>query len=145
MAKSVSLSQMMGTYHVSVVGDQTHLAVPKEFVDADGVKQTRTMFIPMTRMVVVLTSPKGGSVKFQAISMGKKTTVSRLTDLPVELVKNITPYGEAMITKPGSGKAQPIKLADAVATICRMTGVSPALATELFSFEAALVECEVGA
>lgn len=127
----------MGTYSVQVDAIQTRLPVPK-ITYVDGVEHTRTMFIPMTKLVVVLTSTKGGSVRFQATSMGKKTTVSRLTDLPVEMMRNQTPYGESLVVKPGSGKAQPIKMTDAVSSIQRMTGASAKDAESLFNFESLL-------
>lgn len=136
MSKSVSQSFKLGTYQVSVDGTQTKLKVPKISHLPNGDEVSRDMWIPMTKMVVKLTSPKGGSVTFQATSMGKKTTVSRLTDLPVELVKNVTAHGDALVVKPGSGKAQPIRMDDALTSIIRMTGTSMSQADELFDFDA---------
>jgi hypothetical protein len=133
MPKAATLSLTLGTYHIDVDAKQTHLKVKKP-VQVNGVWKEVDRWIPMTKVILILTNSKGGAVLFQATSMGKRTTVSRQTDLPPEMVKSLLATGPAMVER--GNKPLSMSLDHAMGTIIRMTGASAVQVAQLFDFDA---------
>lgn len=132
MAKSASLSLILGTYAIHVEAKQRYLKVPKVIV-RNGENVTVDKFIPMESITIMLANDKGGLVTYRVTNMGKRTSVTRQTDLPPELVRNQQATGPALVER--GEKPQPISLDGAIATIGRMCKVDSARIVQLFTFD----------
>ena len=141
MSKSSILTKDCGVYDVTATGKQTRLKIEKTFRAADGHWDVKTMMIPMKAVTLRLTHVNGGTVVYKITSMGKRTTVTRSTDLTKGFRINKEATGPATIetdTKPVG-----LKIDVAIGQVMRMTGLPAVDAAQLFDFDAVLAAGEL--
>jgi hypothetical protein len=127
------LTEEFGSYLVTVDMKRTRLRIEKDVYMPNGDTVVKTMFIPMEQTTVALMHTRSGDVVlFKQTAMGRKVTLTRFADnLPPTMRKNLEATGDAMLAN--QVKPEGITLDKATATICRMTGITPAKAAGLFN------------
>lgn len=122
MSKSESsLSMTAGKYEITASVKRTRLPVEKAVRLPDGTMDLKTRFIPMVQVCVILVHQSGDAVFYRQTAMGSKVGITRTTNLPKALVRNLTALGPDMIET--GGKPKSTTVADAITDIGRMTGL----------------------
>lgn len=133
-----SLTISKGAYLISVDAKKSRFKTEKQVgVYSNGrftgSYEPQTITILMTRIVVSLLHGSGDVVTFSFTAMGKKTSMTRSSTLPLAKVVNKTAFGPDMLET--GGKPESSTLDKAVATIARMTGLEPTEARRLFNYD----------
>jgi hypothetical protein len=120
MTNAPSKTLSSGKYTIGVDAKRTRLPIVKEvMIKGELVEVTR--FIPMEKVTIQLLHDCGDLVIFNITRMGRKETVSRHTNLPKALARNLTAFGPELIEVGGKPHTMPME--KALSDISRMTGL----------------------